>query len=71
MADYTYPQTGFTFGARDSLAPGNAEKVITGAQFDPEFTLIETIVNARLDKNAVSGDFQGVIDGGIVDGGTF
>ena len=71
MADYTYPQTGFTFGARDGLAPGNAEKVIKGSQFDPEFTLIETIVNARLDKNAVAGDFEGLIDGGTVDGGTF
>ena len=71
MADYTYPQTGFTFGARDGLAPGNAEKIIAGSQFDPEFTAIETAVNGRLEKAAQAGDFTGIIDGGIVDGGTY
>ena len=69
--DYTYPQTGFTFGARDGLPPGNAEKVISGSQFDPEFTLIETAVNSRLEKNAQSGDFIGIIDGGVINGGTY
>ena len=71
MSNYTYPQTGFTFGARDGLAPGNAEKVIKGVQFDPEFTALETAVNSKLDKAAQSGDFTGLIDGGTVDGGTY
>ena len=71
MADYTYPNTGFTFGARDGLAPGNAEKVIKWVQFDPEFTALETAVNSKLDAAAGAGDFTGIIDGGIVDGGTY
>jgi hypothetical protein len=69
MTDYTYPNTGFTFGARDSLAPGNAEKAIIGSQFDPEFNALVASVNSKL--NIANPVFTGTLSGGIIDGGTY
>ncbi len=79
MSDYTYPNTGFTFGARDQLAPGNSEKVIKGVPFDEEFNALVVAINSKLNTNnpAFTGIMTGgtmagdIIVGGIVDGGTF
>ena len=69
MADYSYPQTGFTFGARDNLAPGNTEKTIKGNQFDPEFEELQIAVNSKL--NIANPAFTGIMSGGTIDGGVF
>ena len=69
MTDYSYPQTAFRFGERDGLAPGNTEKTIKGADFDPEFELLATSVNSKL--NIEDPAFTGIMDGGTIDGGTF
>ena len=69
MSDYSYPNTGFTFGARDGLAPGNAEKIIKGTQFDPEFYALVTAVNSKL--NIIDPTFSGEMNGGSINGGTF
>ena len=73
MSDYGYPTVpnNITFGARDDLAPGNAEKVVKGSQMDAEFNGLVTSVNSKLDKNAAPGSFTGTIDGGVIDGGTY
>jgi len=68
---YSYPNTGFTFGQRDGLAPGNAEKVIKGSQFDPEFQALQTVVNKKMDFDTQPGEFIGILDGGVIDGGTY
>jgi len=67
MADtsYDYPKTGTTLGSRDSLPPGNSGKIISGAQFDPEF---QAITEGKLDRDAPqTGEtaFVGFIDGGL------
>jgi len=69
MTDYSYPNTGFTFGARDGLAPGNAEKGIKGVQFDPEFLALVTAVSSKL--NIANPTFTGTMSGGTIDGGTY
>ncbi len=69
MTDYIYPNTGFTFGERDVLAPGNTEKTIKGLQFDPEFDALVLAVNSKLNINNPS--FTGIMDGGTIDGGDF
>ena len=71
MSDYTYTNNTFTFGQRDGLAPGSAEKVVKGVQLDFEFLALVTAVNSKLDSAAQAGDFTGTIDGGSVNGGTF
>ena len=69
MTDYSYPQTGFTFGARDGLAPGNAEKAIKGVNLDPEFDALVIAVASKL--NTANPAFTGVMSGGTIDGGSF
>ena len=73
MSDYVYPTTPvtLTFGNRDDLPPGSAEKVVKGSQLDNEFVGLVTAVNSKLDKAAQTGDFTGLIDGGTIIGGTF
>jgi hypothetical protein len=64
MADeYQYGVSGntTTFGARDTLPPGNAQKIISGSQFDTEFV---AVADGKLDKNDDGTGFIGVIDGG-------
>ena len=38
------------FGGKDSLASGNAQKVVKGSEFTTEFTNIKTAVNSKADK---------------------
>jgi hypothetical protein len=49
MATYT-PNT--TFATKDALPPGDSAKKILGADFDAEFTEIQSVVNAKADANA-------------------
>jgi hypothetical protein len=69
MSNYTYPNTAFTFGARDALAPSNAEKIIKGTQLDAEFTALEAVSSSKL--NSANPTFTGTMNGGTIDGGTF
>lgn len=69
MSNYVYGSQQITFGSRDGLAPGNAEKVVKGVQLDQEFTRLATVSNEKLDKTG--GDFSGTINGGTVNGGTY
>ena len=46
MSDYTRTQN---FTAKDSLATGDAEKVITGADVDGEFNAIATAIATKED----------------------
>ena len=64
MSDYTYTNNTFTFGQRDGLAPGSAEKVVKGIQLDFEFLALVTAVNSKLDKDDDGTGFTGTIDGG-------
>lgn len=68
---YDYPVTGITFLDRDGYASGNPEKAIKGSQVDPEMVAIAAAVNAKMDFNAVAGEFTGLIDGGTIDGGIY
>jgi hypothetical protein len=51
-----------TFGARDSLPPGNTQKIISGSQFDTEFL---AVADGKLDRNDDGTGFVGTIDGGV------
>lgn len=74
MSNYT-KTTNFT--AKDSLASGDANKVVRGAEIDTEFTNIATAVNSKADTAGptftgtltadaltVTGTFSGTIPGG-------
>ena len=74
MSNYT-KTTNFT--AKDSLASGDANKVVRGSEIDTEFNNIATAVNSKADTSAptftgtltaadltVSGTFSGTIPGG-------
>jgi hypothetical protein len=73
MTDYVYGPT--TFGSRDSLAPGNTNKVISGADFDFEFNKLVASSASKL--NSLNPVFTGTMnagtsgDGSIINGGTF
>ena len=71
MSDYVYgPPSQMTFGTRDNLAPGNADKVVKGSQLDVEFGKIVTAIASKL--NAADPSFTGTMTGGgSVNGGTF
>jgi len=71
MANYIYPAGARTFGARDALPAGAQDKVVKGAQLDSEFVELTSRSADKLDKDAQTGDFTGLIDGGTVSGGTF
>jgi hypothetical protein len=67
MADYNY-STG-KFSNKDTLPPGNADKIIKGVDYEPEFVAISTAVNSKVDSdNPV---FSAPIASGTIDGGTF
>jgi hypothetical protein len=73
MTDYAYPQPGsITFGARDALAPGNAEKVIKGSQMDEQFNALVLAVNSKLNTldPVIDGDLTGTTGSRII-GGTY
>lgn len=46
MTDYTYVSG---FGAKDGLDSGDSNKIIKGADFETEFTAIQTAVNSKAD----------------------
>ena len=68
MATYSYPAGPRTFGARDQLAPGSPDKVVSGAQLDLEY---EGITTGKLDKSG--NDFDGTIQdaNALIDGGSY
>jgi hypothetical protein len=67
MSNYVY-QTG-KFINKDSLPPGDPNKVVKGADFEPEFTGLQVAVNSKL--NSANPTFTGTMNGGVIDGGTF
>jgi len=71
MSSYT-KTTNFT--AKDTLPSGNASKVVRGAEFDVEFSAIQTAVNSK--ANTASPTFTGTVtiptvDGATISGGTY
>ena len=57
MSDYVRSSSTF-FGDKDTLASGNANKIIKGSEFDTEFNSIATAVNTKYDsadRGAASG----------------
>lgn len=68
MASYSYPANTISFGVRDGLAPGDPDKIVSGANFDLEFN---GITSGKLDKSGT--DFDGTIadTNATVDGGTY
>jgi hypothetical protein len=56
MGTYTYSSN---FGSKDDLLPGNPEKVIKGADFETEFTALQSAVNSKSDT--ASPTFTGVV----------
>jgi hypothetical protein len=67
MSDYSY-QTG-KFSDKDLLQPGDPNKTIYGADFEPEFLNIQTAVNSKL--NIANPTFTGTMSGGTINGGTY
>ena len=67
MADYNY-QVG-KFSDKDSLPPGDPNKIVRGQDFEDEFPDISTGVNSKL--NIANPTFTGAMSGGIIDGGTY
>lgn len=71
MSSYT-KTTNFT--AKDTLPSGNASKVVRGAEFDVEFSAIQTAVNSK--ANTASPTFTGTVtiptvNGATISGGTY
>ena len=71
MSSYT-KTTNFT--AKDTLPTGNAAKKVRGAEFDVEFSAIQTAVNSK--ANTASPTFTGTVtiptvDGATISGGTY
>ena len=71
MSSYT-KTTNFT--AKDTLPSGNASKVVRGAEFDVEFSAIQTAVNSK--ANTASPTITGTVtiptvDGATISGGTY
>jgi hypothetical protein len=78
MTDYNY-QTG-KFSDKDSLPPGDPNKIVRGQDFEDEFPDIETAVNSKL--NSANPIFTGILQGptitisgtmtaGLIDGGFY
>jgi hypothetical protein len=67
MTDYNY-QNG-KFSSKDSLPPGDPEKIVRGQDFEDEFPEVETAVNSKL--NIANPVFSGIMNGGTIDGGAF
>ena len=67
MANYVYAVG--KFANKDTLDPGNADKIIKGADFEPEFVAIANASATKVDRdNPV---FDAPISSGTIDGGTF
>ena len=69
MADYVYGDQQIKFSVRDSLAPGNADKVVKGIQLDAEFERLQVVSTSKL--NDIDPTFTGQLNGGTVSGGTY
>ena len=54
MANYTKTTN---FAAKDSLASGNAAKVVKGTEIDTEFTNIQTAIATKADGNFTNFSF--------------
>jgi hypothetical protein len=73
MTDYIYGPP--TFGSRDELPPGAADKVVSGHDFDVEFNKLVTAVASKL--NIQDPVFNGTMNAGtsgvgsVINGGTF
>ena len=70
MSNYT-KVTNFT--AKDSLPPGNSNKVVRGSEIDTEFTNVATAIATKTDNNAANitgGTITGITDLAVADGGT-
>lgn len=65
------------FAVKDTLASGNAAKLVKGTEIDTEFNAISSAVNSKADKDSpaltgtatavnltVSGTFNATVDGG-------
>lgn len=71
MSNYTKSTD---FATKDTLASGNAAKIIKGTEINTEFANIQTAVNSKMDatvaavNTAISG---GTINQGTIDGGTY
>lgn len=71
MSNYTKATD---FAVKDTLASGNAAKLIRGSEFDYEFNAIETAVISK--ANTASPTFTGTVsmttlDGATISGGTY
>ena len=71
MSNYTKATD---FAVKDTLASGNAAKLVKGTEIDVEFNLIETAVSSK--ANTASPTFTGTVtmttlDGATVNGGTY
>lgn len=70
MSNYT-KVTNFT--AKDSLPPGNSNKVVRGSEIDTEFTNVATAIATKTDNasaNITGGTITGITDLAVADGGT-
>jgi hypothetical protein len=54
MANYTKTTN---FAAKDSLASGNAAKVVKGSEIDTEFTNIQTAITSKVDGTLTNFSF--------------
>ena len=71
MSNYTKATD---FAVKDTLASGNAAKLVKGTEIDDEFNLIETAVISK--ANTASPTFTGTVtmttlDGATLSGGTY
>ena len=71
MSNYTKATD---FAVKDTLASGNAAKLVKGTEIDDEFNLIETAVNSK--ANTADPTFTGTVtmttlDGATISGGAY
>lgn len=76
MANYSYPNSGYTFLTRDGMAPDDNEKIIRGVQLDVEFVaLVPAIASKMNHENPVwTGTMNAAASSGsdgIIYGGTY
>lgn len=77
MSSYTKTTN---FAAKDTLATGNANKIIRGADIGSEFDNLATAVNSKADKASptftgtvtlANLTLSGALTGGAINGGTY
>jgi hypothetical protein len=70
MTDYTKATN---FASKDSLASGNALKIVKGTEIDTEFNSISTAIATKTDNASAAitgGSIAGITDLAVADGGT-